>query len=264
VDDLRKCLPERFRDNQRIVAVPNAVDVREFFPAEKLEAKAKVRAPNGMPLLLMLANLSPHKGQETAIKATALLMQSGTNVACWLAGTERDGKTEYTNRLQGLIRELGVADRVHLLGQRRDAADLLRAADFFLLPSTREGLPLSIVEAQATKVPVIAAPTAGIPEVVEGGRTGFLVPADDFAGYASRIATMLAEPDLVRQLTDAAHDQIIRGYTMRAYCDRMWELYQELVQTAPTTRRRGLFRSPQAKLRRTNQPTDAEVASLCP
>jgi len=64
--------------------------------------------------------------------------------------------------LQALCSELGVADQIRFLGHREDIPDLLRAADILLLPSTNEGLPLSVLEAQATKVPVLAAPTAGI------------------------------------------------------------------------------------------------------
>src|SRR5262249_39146420 len=84
---------------------------------------------------------------------------------------------DYTTRLQDLCNELGVADRIRFLGHREDVPDLLRAADIFFLPSTSEGLPLSVLEAQATKVPVLAAATAGIPEVITDGETAFLIPA---------------------------------------------------------------------------------------
>src|SRR5262249_48318367 len=153
-------------------AVPNTVDTARFFPGDRQEAKAKVGAPP-LPLVLMLANLAPHKGQETAVRAVAELKRRGIDVACWLAGEERGGGDAFTVRLRGLIAELGLADRVRLLGFRGDAPELLRAADFFLLPSTHEGLPLTVLEAQASKVPVLASATAGIPEAVQDGETGF-------------------------------------------------------------------------------------------
>jgi glycosyltransferase involved in cell wall biosynthesis len=120
-------------------------------------------------LILLVANLAPHKGHkghETAIRAVAILKERGVNAWLWFAGIERGDSLEYTERLKTLCGELGVAGRVRFLGQRSDVPELLRAADFFLLPSTSEGLPLSILEAQASKVPVIAAPTAGIPEII--------------------------------------------------------------------------------------------------
>jgi glycosyltransferase involved in cell wall biosynthesis len=229
VEHVRRSLPDRLRDRQRIEAVPNAVDTGRFFPAvDKVEAKCRVGAPEGTPLALMLANLAPHKGQETAIRAIAALARRGIAATCWLAGVERGPGEGYADRLSALIDELGVGDRVRLLGFRADAPDLLRAADLFLLPSTCEGLPLSIVEAQATKVPVLAAPTAGIPEVVADGETGFLIAADDAEGYADRIAMLLDDGALHRRVAESAYAQALRESTWRSFCGRMLELYDLL------------------------------------
>jgi glycosyltransferase involved in cell wall biosynthesis len=186
----------------------------------------------------MLANLAPHKGQETAIRAVALLKRQGVDLTCWLAGVERGGGGAYTERLRALIAETGVADRVRLLGQRGDTPELLRAADFFLLPSTREGLPLSILEAQATRVPVLAAPTAGVPEVVRDGETGFLIAAGDAEGYARRLQALLTSPELARQVAERAFARATREYSWSAFCRRVTVLYAELLAGAtPRTER---------------------------
>jgi glycosyltransferase involved in cell wall biosynthesis len=230
VDLVRRALPKGSAGRTRIVAVPNAVDTEQFTPGSKEQAKARVGAPAGRPLLLMLANLAPHKGQETAIRAVALLKQRGLEVTCWLAGLERHGEGAYTARLRTLIHEAGVGDRVQLLGQRRDAPDLLRAADFFLLPSTNEGLPLSVLEAQATRVPVLAAPTAGIPEVVRDDETGFLIPASDVEGYARRVEQLLANPGLADRVAEAAFLHTTREHSWTTYCRRVVELYDEVLE----------------------------------
>jgi glycosyltransferase involved in cell wall biosynthesis len=230
VQHVRMTLPDRLRDRQRIVAVPNTVDTEKYCPGDRLAAKASVGAPLDRPLLLMLANLAPHKGQETAIRAVAELKARGQPADCWLAGVERDGSRSFTTKLQSLIAELGVTDRVRLLGHRSDSAELLRAADVFLLPSTREGLPLSVLEAQATKLPVVAAATAGVPEVVCDGETGFLVPAHDHAGYAARVRELLLNPALVRRITDRAYDQVQRDHKWQSYRERIWELYVGLME----------------------------------
>jgi glycosyltransferase involved in cell wall biosynthesis len=229
VDRVRQALPADRQDKQRIVAVPNAVDVERFAPGAKTAAKQRVGAPVDRPLVLMLANLAPHKGQETAIRAVALLMQRGIDVNCWLAGIERGGATTYTDRLKQLIGQCEVADRVRLMGQRSDAPDLLRAADFFLLPSTCEGLPLSILEAQATGVPVLTAPTAGIPEVVKDGETGCLIAADNAAAYADRLQSLLDRPQIAGRIADAARAQVLANYTWPVYCRRIQQLYQEVL-----------------------------------
>jgi len=130
--------------------------------------------------------------------------------------------------LKTLIEELGVGDRIRLLGYRDDVAELLRAADFFLLPSTREGLPRSILEAQATKVPVLAAPTAGIPEVVIDGETGFLIEADDAPGYAHRIRSVLENPALCQRVVEQAYGQTRNEFSWQVHCERILSLYDSL------------------------------------
>lgn len=246
VDHVRRCLPGPMQDRQKIVAVPNAVDIDRFHPAEaKAEAKRKMGAPLDQPLVLMLANLAPHKGQETMLRALALLKKQGLTATLWLAGEERGGEGAYTAKLRELIAALELQGQVHLLGQRQDAPDLLRAADFFVLPSTHEGLPLSLLEAQATKVLVLAAPTAGIPEVVIDGETGVLVPADDPAGYAARLAALWQYPDCGRRMIERAYTRVTTEYTWKAFCERVGVLYKQLLATdehaapvAPTQNRR--------------------------
>jgi glycosyltransferase involved in cell wall biosynthesis len=228
VERVRRCLLEAAQPRQWIEAVPNTVDTQRFFPGDKEVARARLRAPP-LPLVLMLANLAPHKGQETVVRAVAELKRRGIDVACWLAGEERGGGDSYTTRLRALIAELGVADRVRLLGFREDAPELLRAADFFLLPSTHEGLPLTVLEAQASKVPVLASTTAGIPEAVQDGETGFLIAPDDVAGYADCIARLLENAELRGRVTEQAYARTTREYNWRNFCARVWDLYQELL-----------------------------------
>jgi glycosyltransferase involved in cell wall biosynthesis len=229
---IRKALGER-GEKLRMVAVPNAVDTRRFSPGDRRAAKEKVGAPANRPLALMLANLAPHKGQETAIQAIAELKSRGTAVECWLAGIERDGGQDYQQRLLSLAAELGVADWVRFLGFRTDGPELMQAADFLLLPSTREGLPLSILEAQASKVPVLAAPTAGVPEVVVDGETGLLIPAADALGYADRMQRLLENPEWCSRIADQAYARVKREHSWPTYCQRIAELYRELTEPQP-------------------------------
>lgn len=228
VESVRRTLPAPYQEHQRIISLPNAIDVERFCPGNQAMAKQRVGAPYGVPLVLMVANLAPHKGQETAIQATAMLKKAGVEITCWFAGIERENGGRYTTHLQALCNELGIGDQVRFLGHREDIPDLLRAADLLLLPSTNEGLPLSVLEAQATKVPVLAAPTAGIPEVITNGETGFLIPADDAGGYAHRIATLLRQPEIYQRVRERAYTKVIKEHNWQTYCQTIWRLYQSL------------------------------------
>ena len=233
VDDVRNALPEIWQERQLIVPVPNAVDTERFQPGDKVAAKVRVGALPGHILILMVANLAPHKGQETAIKMAAQLKKKGLAAQLWLAGTERDGRLEYTNRLRTIIKERGLGDVVRLLGQRTNISDLLRAADVFVLPSTSEGLPLSILEAQACKVPVLATPIAGIPETISHGRTGFLINASDAESYASHIVALIHDPGLYAKITEAAYRKVLDDYSWKTFLTRTEEVYRQILTGKP-------------------------------
>lgn len=227
---VRQTLSTPYQITQQIIAIPNPVDTQKFYPSDRSDAKRRVGASPNVPLTLMLANLAPHKGQEVAIQAIAMLKDGGVIVDLWLAGTERGGGQDYTHRLYSLSCELEVNAQVRFLGHRDDTPDLLRAADLFLLPSTREGMPLSILEAQASKVPVLAAPTSGIPEIVTDGLTGFLIDPIDPNCYADRMKLLLYNPDLARKMVSCAYSKITSMHTAQIYFQHIWSLYQDLLE----------------------------------
>jgi len=210
----------------RIVAIPNAVDTVKFAPGDRTAAKAMVQAPSDRPLILMAANLAPHKGQETAIRALAELRTLGTDAELWLAGVERGGGSEFSNRLFELVKELQLTERVRFLGQRSDIPELMRAADALLLPSTNEGLPLTLLEAQAIRLPVVATPTAGIPEIVSHGETGWLIAADDASGYARQLYELFRDPLMGKRVVANAYANIMRSHTMEALMEQLEAVYR--------------------------------------
>jgi glycosyltransferase involved in cell wall biosynthesis len=223
---------ERVLEHSRVAvpvsAVPNAIDLNIFGPGVKSVARGRVGLSTDRPVVLLLANLAPHKGQATAIRAVHVLKQRGFPIECWLAGEDRSGKLEYEVQLRRLCADLAVQDEVRFLGFRSDAPDLLRAADVFVLPSTHEGLPLSMLEAQATHLPVIGSPIPGILEVIEEGVTGFIVAADDYATYADRIQMLIEQPQRRYQVGESGAAQVARDYGWSSFETRIFEIYRSL------------------------------------
>lgn len=212
----------------RIRAVPNPVDTSRFAPpVERAPIKIALGFDPEVPLALVVANLAPHKGQDTAIRATSILRHAGLPIRLALVGEER-GHAGVLAGLRALVTELSVSDCVTFLGFRQDIPDLLRAADFLLLPSLAEAMPLSILEAQASKTLVIAAPTADIPDLVADGRTGYLVSARDEAGYADRIRRCLADPSMANAVTDAAYAQVLQRHRPADYWGAIVAEYEAL------------------------------------
>jgi glycosyltransferase involved in cell wall biosynthesis len=210
--------------------IRNAVDLERFGLFDKGAAKRDIGANEKLPLAMVVANLSPHKGQMTCIHAVAELKRRGRRVQLWVVGESREPGSGYESELRAACAELGVDELVFFTGFRRDVEALFRAADFVLLPSTSEGLPLSILEAQASGAVVLAAPTAGIPEVVFEDKTGYLIAADDVVGYASRIEQLLGDESKMCEIRDAARRYVESEHDLQKYCRRVVAEYEGLLE----------------------------------
>jgi glycosyltransferase involved in cell wall biosynthesis len=169
--------------------------------------------------LLTVANLRREKAHEILLDAVARLAPAHPDLRVRVAG---DGPR--AAELRALAATLGIADRVSFLGHRDDVDALLAEADVFVLPSRSEAFPNSVVEAMAAGLPVVATTVGGLPELVQPGRTGLLVPPDDGAALARAIASLIAHPERARALGDTARETVARRYSF----DRMVRAFERL------------------------------------
>jgi glycosyltransferase involved in cell wall biosynthesis len=118
-----------------------------------------------------------------------------------------------------------MADRVHLAGQRQDVPDLLAAADVFVMPSLWEGLPLAILEAMLAQKAIVASVTSGIPEAINDGQEGLLVPPGDEAALAEALGRVLSDAALRSRLAAQARARALREFTVECMTDQYERLY---------------------------------------
>jgi glycosyltransferase involved in cell wall biosynthesis len=198
----------------RFEVVPNVVDTAAFHP---LAAGERGRG-DGPARLLNVADLADKKGQAVLLRALALLPDATLEIAG--EGPEREP-------LQRLATELGIADRVSLLGAqpREWVAELMRAADLFVLPSFHENLPVVLIEAQASGLPAVATTVGGVPELVDDAAGELVAPGDPEALAAAIRRTLDA-----RDRFDAAalHARAEQRYGYTAICSRWTDLYRSL------------------------------------
>jgi len=133
-------------------------------------------------MCLTVARLHPQKGIEDLVAAASLVAARRDDVRFVVAGDGPESKT-----LTELVRAAGLERSVILLGERRDVPNLMARADLFVLPSRFEGLPSAIIEAMAAGRAVVATAIAGVPEMVDEGVTGWLVPVSDARALAERV-----------------------------------------------------------------------------
>jgi glycosyltransferase involved in cell wall biosynthesis len=209
----------------QFVRIPSGVDLAEV---QALAANgAQVRRELGLsvatPVIGAVARLVPVKGLRYLVAAMPEILRRCPDAHLVLAG---DG--DQRAALEALARDLAVSDRVHLLGFRRDAAAVTAALDVFVLPSLNEGLGRVLVTAMALGVPVVATRVGGVPEVVEDGRQGLLVPPADPQALAQAVTTLLRDREYAASLG--------MGGRMRAplfSSDVMVKLHAELYRKSP-------------------------------
>jgi len=202
---------------------PQAVSViRNGVPAT---TTPRIPRPPGAPFrLLFLGNLLQRKGVADLLHALALPSLRDTRLTLTLAG----GGPLETYRL--MAESLGIAAQVKFTGwvDQATARDLLAGADALALPAYDEGLPLVILEAMATGVPVICTPVGAIPEVFEDRQTALFVPPGDRTALASTIAELAANPKLQASLSAEGLALYQRDFTMDGFAARISALYAAL------------------------------------
>jgi glycosyltransferase involved in cell wall biosynthesis len=165
-----------------------------------------------------VARLAEQKGHRTLVEAAAIVRERHPDVRFVVAG---DG--ELLGELEALAAPLG--DGFSFLGARDDVPDLLASFEVFAFPSRFEGLCVSVIEAQASGVPVVATPVGGIRETVVEGETGWLVPVDDAAALAERISWVLEHPAEARPVADEARRRARGRFSIETMVERTLALY---------------------------------------
>lgn len=172
-----------------------------------------------------VGRLALQKGQRHLIGAMPMLLERVPRAHAVIAG---GGDLE--EYLRDLALEVGVAERVHVLGPRRDVPALMHAMDVFAMPSIWEGFGLVLLEAMAAGRPIVASRVATIPEVVVDGETGILVPAGDPVALAEALAGLATDVVRARALGDAGRERLRTRFSIEKMVGDTELLYRELVE----------------------------------
>lgn len=174
--------------------------------------------------LLAVGRLIPLKAYDVLLQALALLAGRGYAFQLSLAG---DGPER--EMLGRLADELGIGDRVHLLGEVDNVPHLLQQAQIMVHPSRSEGLSNTILEGMAVGLPVVAACTGGTPEIVQDNHNGLLVPPDDPLALAAALGRLFAEPELRERLGKTAYHWVADHCAPAVIAGQYAEIYESLL-----------------------------------
>ncbi len=168
-----------------------------------------------------MAALAPHKGQRHLVAAAAQVVREIPDARFLIVG---DG--ELRDTLQHQIASLGLERHVQLTGFRADALGLIKSLDLFVMSSITEGLGSVLLEAMACERAVVATRAGGIPEVVEDGATGLLVPPQDEAALAAAIVRLLQDPEARRHFGTAGRARVLGEFSVERMVERLARIYE--------------------------------------
>lgn len=199
------------------------INLAKFETEPSLDERAKFRNSLGLDdqvvLMVSVGELNANKNQQCAIKALAQVDNQHLHYALC-------GRGPMEMELKRLAEELGVDERVHFLGFRNDIPFILSMADIFVFPSKREGLPVSVIEAMASGLPVVCSDVRGNRELIQSKENGFICACDDIDAFSEAIATLSADAEL-RAAVGARNKEKSKHYNEQEVMQRLTQIYRE-------------------------------------
>ncbi|WP_348262402.1 glycosyltransferase [Telmatobacter sp. DSM 110680] len=215
----------RLYHSRRIPLIPNGIDVKPFRGAQ--DVRARWRSRNGYSqqdfLIASVGRLDPQKNYSQLISACAELRRGHRSVKLIIAG-----EGQCRNDLQKIIDEFALDDTVRLAGERSDVVDMLLASDLYISTSLWEGNPLSVMEAMAAGLAVIASSVGGIPDLIDDGINGILIPCLDHKILLRSVGEVINSADLRRRLGEAAREKAFDRMDVSGMICAYGKLYEEL------------------------------------
>lgn len=185
----------------------------------RIKKREELGIPRGAILLLSVGELNQNKNHETIVHAIEKI-EKQKNIFYMVAG-----KGELKEHLQAVIDEVGVTNRVKLLGYRKDIPELCLAADIFCFPSYREGLGLAAIEAMACGLLIVTSNMHGINDYSEQGVTGFKCAPSDIEGFTKAIVSLTENPEVCKIM--AKNNKLLaQKYSVEAINKMMMSLYE--------------------------------------
>ena len=208
----------------RTFTIPNGIELDRFaHPSDRLRNRTPLGLPADAWVIGSVGRLRLEKNHALLLRALAKLLGSIPNA--WLALV---GDGELENSLRRLAGELRILHRIAFLGSRRDIPEILACFDVYCLPSFHEGMPISLLEAMASKLPVVASGVVGIRELVQDARSGLLFPSNDPDALCDALQTLHRDPALARRLAGNGYEWVTRNGSIDSMIARYATLYRRL------------------------------------
>ena len=228
-EDTRRSLILQGMSSEKVRVIYNGVNVDEEANGRVAQQAWDVLGIEGDgPVVGTVARLCPVKGQREFLQAAQQVRKEFPRTTFTIIGDDLEFDGNYRKELERLSRQLGLDNSVQFVGFRHDAPTLMHAFDVFVLPSSIEGLPVTILEAMAARKPVVATRVGGVPELVVEGETGLLVPPRDPERLSQAIIDLLQDPDVARCMGIRGRERVRQYFSQEKMLDQVIGLYDAI------------------------------------
>lgn len=223
---------------RRVDVIPNGCDLERFRPAEPGDDVQALRARFGIEadekVIIAVGGIMSRKGSDILVEAFARLHQQRDRTHLLFVGPRQPGQEEhhlaFQNKLDGLVQASGLAQRIHFVDLTDNVADYLRAADIFVLASTREGLPNSAIEAMACGKPVVITPFVGLSDDLGKAGQEYLLTERNPEALAAIFQQLVDDEAHSAELAERGRDWIVANMSLDRSIDLYAQLYRDVAQ----------------------------------
>lgn len=213
-------------DPNKICLIENGVNLDRFQKNIDFGSiKESLGIKKGVPVVGTVGALTKEKGHMILLNAARKVNRIFPQAIFLFVG---DGRERL--KLENVAYKLGIADKVIFAGMRKDVPEILSVLDVFVLPSFYEGLPMALLEAQTAKIPVIATRVGAIPDVVEDGVTGILVPPKDPQSIAEAMITILSDNQFASRIAQSGFERVRDNFSSIKMAGKYLSIYKELIE----------------------------------
>ncbi len=175
----------------------------------------------------VIGSLSKEKGHIYLLKSFKEVVEKFPNLKLLIVGDGYLGED-----LKNKVREWSIEDHVIFTGTRKDIPQILSLIDVFVLPSLKEGLPMALLEAMASKKPIIATHVGAVPKVIENNESGILIKPKDITGFKNALIDLLKNKDKAELLATNAYKTVASKFSSKIMAQKYINLYKEIVNNA--------------------------------
>jgi len=224
---LRDTLAQPLHAQIRIIR--NGIDTTRFTPHDKAAARKRFSLPEDAPVIGMVAHLIPWKGHDLFLSAAEKIRAKHPSAQFVIVGRDLFKEHDaWLKKLHGQLNEAGLQNAVHWVQDLTQTENILPAFDVLVHPAKHEPFGRVICEAMAMRIPVVAAHSGGIPDIITHGVNGLLVAEDDANGFAERVSALLDNPERARTLAAVAREHILQNFTKERVAQQLAKEYGEV------------------------------------